>query len=255
MRTRVLALAVLPALLLLSVSGAPAPPPPYGTVTGRVVLAGAVPLRRIIHKKGAAVRDAACCAREDLYSDELVIDPKTKGIANVCVFLPKAKAIHPKLQKVTPKEVRLEQKGCRFVPHVLFVRVGQTVRVRSLDKCAHTLRAYALGWSGVNVLLLPSRELKVAVPAPGGKVPIVWADCNIHPWMRSWWLVLDHPYGALTDPAGRFALRDLPAGAHTLRVWHEKSGWIDKALKVRVRRGQTTDLGVVRVPLARFADR
>jgi hypothetical protein len=253
---RVLALPLtilLAALLLLPSAGAPTPPPPYGTVTGRVVLAGAVPPRRVIHKKGAAVRDAACCARDDLLADDLVIDPKTQGIANVCVFLPKAKAIHPKL-RIAPKEVGLALKGCRFEPHVLVVRVGQTVRVTSHDRCCHAFQAGAPGWPGVLVLMQPLKDLQVAVKAPTGKVPIAWVSCPIHRWMKGWWLVLDHPYGALTDTAGRFTLRDLPIGEHTLRVWHEKSGWLHKALKVRVRRGQTTDLGVLRVPLARFDD-
>jgi hypothetical protein len=73
--------------------------------------------------------------------------------------------------------------------------------------------------------------------------------------MRAFWVVLDHPYGVVTDSQGKFTLADLPAGEVTLTIWHEKSGWIDKARKVRVVRGKTTDLGTIEAPLWKFADR
>jgi hypothetical protein len=228
---------------------APAPVEPYGSVTGRFVLDGKAPPRKVLYKKGARVRDAACCAKEDLLSEDLVVDDKTSGIANVCVYLPKAKSVHPRLAKKLG-EVRVEQKGCRFVPHVSVVREGQTVRVVNADKCAHTLSALTMSYAA---LVPPGPSTRVVVRREPGP-PFAPVRCQIHPWMQSWWLVLDHPYGAVTDATGKFTIADLPAGAHELRVWHEKVGWINKALKVTVRRGQTTDLGAFPVPVAKFTD-
>ena len=42
-----------------------------------------------------------------------------------------------------------------------------------------------------------------------------------HTWMNGWIYVFDHPYYAVTDEAGTFTIKDVPAGEHTLELWHE----------------------------------
>src|SRR4051794_29548070 len=78
------------------VASAPAPPPVGGILTGRFVLGGPTAARKPLVKKGDnQARDAACCAREDIPDESLVIDEKTGGIANICVFLPEVKRVLP----------------------------------------------------------------------------------------------------------------------------------------------------------------
>jgi hypothetical protein len=72
----------------------------------------------------------------------------------------------------------------------------------------------------------------------------------MHEWMVAYWLVLDHPYAAITDEQGKFTIEKLPAGEHTFRVWHEGQGFIDNAYNVTVKPGQTADLGKIKVPAA-----
>ena len=55
----------------------------WGTITGQVVLDGDAPERVLLHAKGAPIKDAETCAANDTYKDDLVVDPSTKGIANV----------------------------------------------------------------------------------------------------------------------------------------------------------------------------
>jgi hypothetical protein len=38
-------------------------------------------------------------------------------------------------------------------------------------------------------------------------------------WRRAYLLVLEHPYAALSDGAGRFVLKQVPAGTYQLVAW------------------------------------
>jgi hypothetical protein len=53
--------------------------------------------------------------------------------------------------------------------------------------------------------------------------------CDIHPWMTSWWMVLDSPYFAVTDDNGNFEIKNVPAGTQKVVVWQEavaKGGFV-----------------------------
>ena len=60
------------------------------------------------------------------------------------------------------------------------------------------------------------------------KIPVKIRS-DIHPWMSAYHLPLDHPFGTATDTSGRFMIRGLPPGEHTLKVWHETMGWLPDA--------------------------
>jgi hypothetical protein len=64
-------------------------------------------------------------------------------------------------------------------------------------------------------------------------------QCNIHPWMRAYVGVFDHPYFAVTDSDGRFTMPAPPAGRCVLKIWHESKGWIGGAAG---RNGRPTDV-------------
>jgi hypothetical protein len=63
--------------------------------------------------------------------------------------------------------------------------------------------------------------------------------------MTAWWMVVDHPYAAVTNDKGEFEIGELPDGTHAFRVWHEKSGYLEKKLEVTVKGGKVTDLGTL----------
>ena len=77
---------------------------------------------------------------------------------------------------------------------------------------------------GVEVLL--TDPLAAAEPLP-------WAVASgVHPWMSAWWLVVDHPYFAVTDGEGRFTIRDVPVGPQTVFVWHEAAKPVQECRQV-----------------------
>ena len=51
-----------------------------------------------------------------------------------------------------------------------------------------------------------------------------FVKCDIHPWMKSWVHVLDHPFFSVTKEDGKFEITGLPAGKFELEFWHEKLG-------------------------------
>jgi hypothetical protein len=239
---------------------APGPRPPSGSVTGRVVLEGKVPARKSLLAPGWRARVPVCCEADALLNQDLIVDPKTKGIANVVVFLPEPRAVHPALAKPPAREARFELKGCRFVPHLLLVRRGQPVQLAFEDPCPHDVQAFGLGvpvgmlLPGTGTRRIDGKDVKV-VRKLTGRLPLVSVRSNLYPWMTAWWVVLDHPYGAVTDAQGRFTIRDLPAGEHSFWVWQEKAGWLRKGYKVKVRGGKVRDAGTIRVPASAFEDR
>lgn len=217
----------------------------YGTITGKFVLDGPVPAMQFIIKdgkltaNGVVPKNPEVCAVTDLKSDALIVDPKHKGIGNIFVYLRKAPAkTHPSLKKPPKTALKFDQKQCRFVPHALFVRTGQPVLVLSDDNCAHNTHTYPLLNEAENFTVPPKFRkgipLKFELPEP---LPMK-VGCDFHPWMTAYWLILNHPYAAVTvaeakdgSLVGTFRIEKLPYGEYEFRVWHEKAGYIGVGTK------------------------
>lgn len=222
----------------------------YGDVKGQFVLDGTVPDVPPLVKKGdPAAKDPEVCAAQDVPDESLVVNKENKGIANIILFPSRApKDIKPELAEA-PKEAAVQdQKGCQFMPHVLVVRAGQDVNVKSNDACAHNVRSTFIRNPSFNLVIQPNdrkgvdlQEIDAPEPLP---MPI---KCDIHPYMQAYWIIADHPYVAVTDADGKFEIKGLPAGKHTFRVWHERAGYLDRSFKIEVEDGKTTDLGATKV--------
>jgi plastocyanin len=136
------------------------------------------------------------------------------GLANVVVriVVPGAKA--------EPARVALDQRGCRFVPHVLAAPVGSTVDLLNGDPLLHGVH----GWSGpataFNVPMAESQRQPQLLSRPGP----IQVGCDVHGWMSAWILVVDVPYYAVTDERGGFAISGVPPGTWTAIAWHERLG-------------------------------
>ncbi|WP_437228250.1 carboxypeptidase regulatory-like domain-containing protein [Planctomicrobium sp. SH661] len=226
----------------------------WGSVEGQIILDGDVPAPQFLVKKGdTTVKDAAVCAKDGVPDDSMAFDPETKGIANVFVYLPKAPSkIHPDLKASAEKEVVFDQLGCNFLPHCLIVRTDQDVVCKSSDAVAHNLHTNPFSNTAQNFIVQPNDQTGTPVKMAIAERNPVKVQCDIHPWMGAYWLVLDHPYAAVTDKDGKFKIDNLPEGTHEFRVWNSKAGNIDKKLVVKVKAGETTTVPVKKVPLASF---
>lgn len=211
--------------------------PGTGALKGTILFNGEVPTLKLKVMKGdGSVKDPAVCAAQDIPDDTLVIDPKTKGIANIFVYLDKAPAGY----KHTPPtdEVVFDQHGCRFTPHVLFIQVGQPLLIKSGDAIAHNTHATPIRSEEFNVAIGANDRKGVKKgynKAERNPVPI---KCDLHNWMTAHHLVKDHPFGDNTDEKGEFEIRNLPAGKHEFVVWQERSGYLNKKFEVTIEAGK-----------------
>ena len=189
-----------------------------GSIVGRVVWDGEKPKPLAPLAVGA---DAAkgCHADEshsvDTTDRSLVISEKG-GIANVVVTIKVKGAEAKPLEKATV----IDQRGCRFEPHVAVVPVGSTVEFLNSDGVNHNVHTYPKKNKDMNKTVPGgSKEQMVATKAESFKVA-----CDIHPWMSSHVFVTDSPYYALSDADGNFEIKGLPAGEYAISYWHEKLG-------------------------------
>lgn len=232
----------------------------YGNITGQFVLDGPIPKLKPLIAKKAAVKDAAVCSAQPVPNESLVVDPKTRGIADVFIYLKKISSskIAPALRKSKQKEIVFDQKGCRFFPHAIFLRTDQTIVVKSGDNCAHNTHIYPFRNQPENFVVRANDRVGQKLALPAREFLPTKVACDFHPWMSAHWLILDHPYAAITDKQGRFRIDMLPEGTHNFRVWQERAGWVNagekRGFEVTVTAGKTTDLGVIKVPVSEFSE-
>ena len=106
-----------------------------------------------------------------------------------------------------------------FVPGVLPVVAGTRVHFPNKDQIQH----HVYSFSRTKTFELPLYRGAEAPPVLFDKPGVVKLGCNIHDWMSAVILVVPTRHYAVTDDAGRYALRGLPAGEYTLIAWHERS--------------------------------
>ena len=200
----------------------------FGTLKGRVTYDGEAPTSKVLFDKGKAAKDPDICAKDaPLLSERLIVDSSTKGVKNVLVFLTKPTKISDEAKKAAAAaHVVFDQTKCVFEPHVLAVMVNTPISLKSSDSVNHNINA-KLKAGAFNKLLAAKAEEKFT-PIGAERLPAE-VTCDIHPWMKAWWMVFDHPYFAVTDEKGEFEIKNVPAGTQKVVVWQEaldKRGFI-----------------------------
>lgn len=229
-----------------------APADGWGHLTGRFVYQGQPPEPARL-RVSSKMQDVALCAKHGLFDESLVVDPETKGVANVFVYLrDRPLRVYPGLSNVANEAVTLDNQQCRFVPHASVVHVGQTLRLGNSDPVVHNSRLQPLGDQPCNPLIPSRREVEYAF-GRAQSMPVRVA-CSLHPWMSAWVLPTKNPYATISDQSGRFEIAYLPAGECEIQLWHERSGplaaresWHRGRVKVVIRPGKVTDLGDILV--------
>jgi hypothetical protein len=200
----------------------------FGTIKGQIKFNGDAPTPKVVFEKGKAPKDPDVCAKDaPLVSDRLLVDGATKGVGNVLVYLSRPTSVSDEARKAAAKTaVVFDQVKCIFEPHVLGLLANTEITLKSSDPVNHNINA-KLKNGAFNSLLAGGSSSKFT-PSSAERTPAE-VTCDIHPWMKAWWMVLDHPYFAVTDAKGYFEIKNAPAGSQKLVVWQEavdKGGFI-----------------------------
>lgn len=185
-----------------------------GTITGKVVFAGAPPQLEAINMTG----DAACAASGDSSPDVIVIN--NGRLKNVFVYIRGAGVDDYRFP--SGATVVLDQKNCRYVPHVLGLQAGQTLRITNSDQTDHNVHPTPKKNQGFNISQAHGEQaIERRFDNEEVMIPV---QCNQHNWMRANIGVLDHPFFAVSGEDGSFTIKNVPPGDYTLVFWHEVYG-------------------------------
>lgn len=209
-------------ILLMGMSQLTAVAQEWGSVKGRIVFGGDPPDPVVLEIE----RDADVCGKNGLVDESLVVNKDNRGVRYVAVWLDSRDKIpvHPEMADV-PKEVPLlDNKGCRFNPHMLAVRTGQVMHLTNSDSVAHNAAVYVRRSTPFSEIIPQNKPLEKKFAKPETLPTRV--DCSIHAWMKAWLIISDHPYVAITDADGNFELKNVPAGEWKFRFWHERAGYL-----------------------------
>ena len=111
---------------------------------------------------------------------------------------------------------RMAQHDMQFEPFVLIVPVGAEVAFPNLDKVRHHVYSFSPAKTFELKLYGRDETRTVKFDKPG----VIALGCNIHDTMVAFIVVVETPYAAKTDAAGRAVIHGVPAGSQTVRVWH-----------------------------------
>ena len=203
------------------------------TITGTINFDGDVPNFRTIKMDA----DPICITHHNRpVSSQVLVLGKGNTLGNIFVHV--VSGLEKKEYPSPSEPAVLDQKGCIYNPHVMGVMVGQPIKILNPDGTLHNVHAMTKVNDEFNVAMPTFRkELTKIFDKPEFMLAI---KCDVHPWMGAYISVMKHPFFAVTNEDGVYAIADLPAGTYELEVWHEKLG--TKKVFVNLVEGETKEI-------------
>lgn len=225
----------------------------WGTLRGQFTYQGARPTPAPLKVD----KDQEICGKVQLV-DESVVVGEGNGLANVVIYLRnKNPRVHPDYEALAKATAVLDNKDCRFQPHVMVIQTGQPLQIKNSDSKGHNSKIDALGDTPFNALIPAVGNADYVFKKTQSLPQSV--QCTIHGWMKGFVLPRDNPYMAVTDKDGKFEIKNLPAGKLEFQIWHEKAGlmaakpeWKKGRFEVQVEDGADVDLKTIEVSAELF---
>ena len=187
-----------------------------GTVSGVINFTGTAPDPEPI------LMDAEPICQEQ-YPDgvftETVIVNDNGTLQNVFLYV--KEGLPDQAWDVPSDAVLLDQKGCRYIPHVLGVQAGQDIVIRNSDGILHNIHPMPTDNRPFNLGQPVEMDTTRQFSTSEIMIPV---ECDIHNWMAGYVGVVDHPFFAVSGDNGSFEISGLPAGDYVIEAWHELYG-------------------------------
>ena len=127
----------------------------------------------------------------------------------------------------TPKTHDMDQQGMKFVPHVMVVTQGDTVKFLNHDNVVHNV--YSPDNEGYNLGSFKQNEDRSYTFKKAG----VYSQlCSVHPEMLGYLFVGQNPYAAVVDKKGGYVIKNVPPGSYQIAVWNSKLKGPEKPVTV-----------------------
>lgn len=147
-----------------------------------------------------------------------VVDQDGVPVSHAVVTLTPA-AAEASAPGAAPLVAEMRQQGQAFLPHVISVPRGASVRFPNFDDTQH----HVYSFSPAKVFELPLFGGDEPPPVTFDQPGVVAVGCNIHDHMRGFIVVTEAPLHGVTDEAGQVTFDDLQPGAYLLSLWHERA--------------------------------
>lgn len=215
-----------------------------GDITGTVTLSGTPPPEKSIDP----LKEDAVCGKffSEMPMTKFYVVGPNKELADVVVML---KGVPSKAADAATPAAVLDQKNCLYTPQILAVQTGQKLLVKNSDPMPVAMH---------NVHINPTVEANQTANASSlnaaqmaGAPDLVYTfpaaenfqkfQCDVHKWMFAWVTVVDNPYFAVTDKAGKFTIKNVPAGKYKIVALHRKASptGVEKEVEVTADGGKT----------------
>jgi len=193
-----------------------------GSISGEVKFSGTPPTP----EKIAATKDQEVCGKTEKVNETLLVGAN-KGIQNVVVSITNIQK-----GKKMPDATTLDQKDCRYAPHVVLSPAGADLTILNSDGILHNIHTYSTKNPPFNKAQPKfKKEMKEKFAQPEN----VKLTCDAHGWMLGWLIVQDNPYYVATDANGTFKITDVPPGDYELKFWHETLGETTQKVSVKTK--------------------
>jgi plastocyanin len=205
-----------------------------GTIVGTIHFVGKAPDRITIDMG----QDPACSLAPANLTEQYII--QNGGLLNTFVFI--KDGLGDKAYAPPSAPVVMDQKGCRFVPHVIGVMAGQPVKFTNGDATMHNVH--------MTPTLSTNQTVDISQPpnGPGDTRALSTPElmipvrCNNHPWMEGYINVVSNPFYAVSAEDGHFTIKGVPPGNYIIEADHEQLGQKTAQITVSPQRATIVDI-------------
>ncbi len=140
-----------------------------------------------------------------------------------------------------PQTHVMDQRNMAFVPHVLAVAAGDTVKFQNHDGVVHNV--YSPDNEGFNLGSFKKDEERSYTFKQEGSYSQL---CSMHPEMLAYVFVAPSAYAAAVDKKGHYTIANVPPGTYQVAVWNSRLKGAAKPVTVTVGQTATVNLSVKR---------